>query len=105
MVFFEIIIDSDGGDYGDDFGMDDDDWKDFISPDETYGDKLASLEVASVSVSFRLQFDFYFFYFVVFNSFRDENSIDCRNSNQRMKNSDLLFILIKIFYKLLFSRT
>ena len=62
VVFFEIIIDSeDGDDYGD--GFDDDEWKKFISPDETYGDKLASLEVASVSVSFRLQLIF----FVVFN--------------------------------------
>jgi len=50
VVFFEIIIDSeDGDDYGDDFG--DDEWKKFISPDDTYGDKLASLEVASETMN------------------------------------------------------
>jgi len=45
VVFFEIIIDSDDGlDYDSDFGMGDEEWKKFISPDDTYGDKLASLE-------------------------------------------------------------
>lgn len=51
VVFFEIIIDSDGGDYMDDFGDDDEDWKNFIAPDETYGDKLATLEVASEAMN------------------------------------------------------
>ncbi|XP_009859742.2 transmembrane emp24 domain-containing protein 1-like isoform X2 [Ciona intestinalis] len=39
-IFFEIIIDNNEG------GMDEDDeaWKKFVASDETYGDKLASLE-------------------------------------------------------------
>ncbi|XP_002131452.2 transmembrane emp24 domain-containing protein 1-like isoform X1 [Ciona intestinalis] len=45
-IFFEIIIDNNEG------GMDEDDeaWKKFVASDETYGDKLASLEVAGQSL-------------------------------------------------------
>ena len=39
-VFFEIIVDT-----GEDALEEDGDWKKFISPDETFGDKLATLEV------------------------------------------------------------
>nr|XP_009859742.1 transmembrane emp24 domain-containing protein 1-like isoform X2 [Ciona intestinalis] len=45
-IFFEIIIDNNEG------GMDEDDeaWKKFVASDETYGDKLATLEQSLDSI-------------------------------------------------------
>lgn len=46
-VFFEIIVDSAGEDEDDD-----EEWKNAVAADELYGDKLQSLEVASVNARF-----------------------------------------------------
>ncbi|XP_076823524.1 transmembrane emp24 domain-containing protein 1-like isoform X1 [Clavelina lepadiformis] len=43
-IYFEIILDS--GEEDDELDDDEGEWKKFISPDDTFGDKLTSLEVA-----------------------------------------------------------